>query len=434
MLVFGATAWPAELKNRSISRTGQFIVYCDDRELRSRVVSYAEELKTDMLQILREQDSWSTMRAPVVVTIDPAVPGEKIPPVQVRWVNTVAGSKIDVIVRVGSDPSQIFLQRHLLKAMLLEISYRGRPAPLTNAPVIEPPWWLAEGIIESIRMRSGVAGADIFKSIVNTAKLPSLDHFLLQPPVHLDVAGGTVDRACAMCLVEALLALPNGSANLMRFIDMWPASNGDVRGALAAQFPLLAESEQSLAKWWTLQLARFATGDRTAGMTLEDTHRELTGLLSFEVQAEKSGRMQRFAPTDFEAFVKLPGAKFAMQAQQVKMVTLTTKAHPLFRPILAEYEQIFSQLSQRKTRHIAERIAEIERYRTTIVKQMGEIEDYLNWYEATQPVGRSGAFDPFLRRAEQLNAPAPVDPRITEYLDQFEQDFEPIAPTSAASR
>lgn len=434
MLVFGANVWSAELKNRSISRTGQFIVYCDDRELRSRVVSFAEELKTDMFQILREQDSWSTARAPVVVTIDPAVPGEKIPPVQVRWVNTVAGSKIDVIVRVGSDPSQIFLQRHLLKAILLELSYRGRPAPEANTPVVEPPWWLAEGIIESIRMRSGVAGTDIFKSIVNTAKLPSFDHFLSQPPVHLDVAGGTVDRACAMCLVEALLALPNGSSNLIRFIDAWPSASGDVRGALAAQFPLLAESEQSLAKWWTLQLARFATGDRTAGMTLEDTNRELTGLLSFEVQTDKSGRVQRFAPADFEAFVKLSGAKVAMQTQQVKMVTLTTKAHPLFRPILAEYEQIFSQLSQKKTRRIAERIADIERYRTTIVKQMGDIQDYLNWYEATQPAGRSGAFDPFLRRAEQLNAPAPIDPRITEYLDQFEQDFAPIAPTSAASR
>ena len=51
-LIAGA-AWGADLKNRSTSRTGQFIVYCDDRELRSRVVSFAEELKTDMLQVLR---------------------------------------------------------------------------------------------------------------------------------------------------------------------------------------------------------------------------------------------------------------------------------------------------------------------------------------------------------------------------------------------
>src|SRR5262245_56417639 len=108
----GALAWGADLKNRSTSRTGQFIVYCDDRELRSQVVSHVEEWKTDMLQALRQSDTWSSAGVPVVVTIDPADPEKPVPPVVVQWVNTIAGPKIDVVVRVGSDPREVFLQRH----------------------------------------------------------------------------------------------------------------------------------------------------------------------------------------------------------------------------------------------------------------------------------------------------------------------------------
>ena len=362
----GAMAWGADLKNRSTSRTGQFIVYCDDRELRSQVVSHAEEWKTDMLQALRESDGWSTASAPIVVTIDPADPDKPVPPVAVQWVNTIAGPKIDVVVRVGADPREVYLQRHLVRAMLIEMSYRDRPPPRTNQSYTEPPWWMVEGLIELVRVRNGAGGTDIFKSIVNTEKLPALERFLAQPPAHLDTVAGAVDRACAMCLIEALLGLPNGGANLMRFLKSWPDAGNDTLGALAAQFPALAGSEQSLAKWWTLHLARFAGGDRIAGMNLEDTDRELTALLSFEVQVEKSGRKQRYDVASFPNFVKLPGAKVALQTQQVKVVSLQTNANPLFRPVLVEYEKIFSQLSQRKTRGIAERIASIEEYRQTL--------------------------------------------------------------------
>ena len=440
--LFAGAGWGADLKNRSTSRTGQFIVYCDDRELRSRVVSFAEELKTDLLQVLRDGDSWSSARPPVVVTIDPAATDERIAPVQVRWVNTVAGPKIDVVVRIGSDPSEVNLQSHLLKAMLLEMSYRDRTPPENNQPFVEPPWWIVEGVIEIVRNRNGFGGADVFKSIVDTEKLPSLDRFLSQPPLNLDSAAGAVDRACAMCLVEALLALPNGANNLARFIQAWPASAGDVQGALAAQFPVLAESERSLAKWWSLQLARFSTGDRTTGLTLQDTNQQLAALLSFEVPIDKSGKVQRYDVKDFPNFVKLPGAKHALQTQGVKLVVLTANAHPLFRPVLKEYQEIFQQLSLKKTRRIAERIADIDQYRQTVVSQMGQITDYLNWYEATQPAGRTGVFDPYIRRAEKMAQPLPVDPRVSAYLDQLEQDFAPIAPnafpgmtpTGAASR
>ena len=54
MLLGLAPARAVDLKNRSTSRSGQFIVYCDDRDVRGRVVSSVEEVKGEMLRILQE--------------------------------------------------------------------------------------------------------------------------------------------------------------------------------------------------------------------------------------------------------------------------------------------------------------------------------------------------------------------------------------------
>ena len=42
----------ADLKNRSTSASGQFVVYCDDRELRGRVIMFVEETKDRILRLL----------------------------------------------------------------------------------------------------------------------------------------------------------------------------------------------------------------------------------------------------------------------------------------------------------------------------------------------------------------------------------------------
>lgn len=436
------TALAVDLKNRSTSRSGQFVVYCDDREVRSRVVSSVEELKGDVLRILQEGDSWDF---PIIITIEKAEPGKPLAPVSLQLTTTIAGPKIDIVVRVGDDPSKVFLHRHVLRAIFLEMAYRDRASIKAGERYTEPPWWLADGIFQSIRRREDGAKADIFKSIVNTEKLPELERFLQRPPTLLDTPAGTVDSACAMCLVEALLALPNGAQNMGRFIRSSPDASGDMAGLLAAHFPALGGSPQSLAKWWALQIARFANSEQWEGMPIAETEKELSALLSLEVAMDKSGRVQKFELSEFAHFIKAPGAATAVNVARVKIAALVARANPLYRPIITEYEQVCSLLSVRKMKGVAERIASIERYRASIVQRMGQITDYLNWYEATQDTPQIGTFERYLRHARESARPAqppPADPRIVEYLDALEKDFRPLtpntlpgtAPNGAASR
>ena len=42
-----------------------------------------------------------------------------VQPVTISLVNTVAGPKVDVAVRVGDDPAKVFLQRHIVRGITL---------------------------------------------------------------------------------------------------------------------------------------------------------------------------------------------------------------------------------------------------------------------------------------------------------------------------
>ncbi len=430
-LLFAATAGGVDLKNRSTSRSGQFIVYCDDRDIRGRIVSFVEEVKTDLLRILQAPEDRGL---PIVVTVEIGDLAKPAQPVSVQLTNTVSGPKIDVMVEVGDEPAKVFLQRHIVRALLLDLAYSERGAEKT---FVHSPWWVSEGLIQNLRRRERGADAGLFKNMVNSDKLPNFEKFLTQPPQALDTVAGTVDSACAMALVEALLGMPDGPQNFVRFIRRWPDASGDVLSALAAHFPTLQDSPQSLTKWWTLQLARFANNDRWQGLSLVDTEKQLSELLLLDIALGKDTtdlRTQKFAFSDFEKYLKLPGAKRALDVTRLKVVTLSTRANALFRPILTEYEELCGLLTGGRTKEVAERIANIERYRTGIVQRIGKITDYLNWYEATQAPARTGTFDQYIRNANKPPPPPPpVDPRISEYLDSLEREFAPLSPNTLPS-
>ncbi len=430
LLHTAAACLAVDLRHRSVSSSGQFVIYCDNRDVRARVVGFVEDVKSEVLRVLREGDDW---KFPTVVTIEPDTePQAQSVPVRIQLVNTVAGPKIDVAVRVGDDPAKIFLQRHIVRAILLEMIYRERPPVRGGERYAEPPWWLSEGVLQGIRGRAGMRDPEIFRSIVNTEKFPPLEHILTRPPVQLDTAAGTVDRACALALVESLLRLPSGPANLGRFLRAWPDGAADPLTLLGRHFSALAQSPQSLAKWWTLQLAALGKSESWSGLSPAEADAELRRLLTLDISAGKPPRNERFALADFEKFVRLTGAKPALHLLQAKIVSLAAKSHPLFRPIVSEYEEICGLLASGKTKGVAERIASADRFRASVLQRHEMIIDYLNWYEATQTPGITGEFDRYLRAVESIEArkkvAEPVDPKVADYLDSLEQEFAPLRP------
>jgi hypothetical protein len=94
------------------------------------------------------------------------------------------------------------------------------------------------------------------------------------------------------------------------------------------------------------------------------------------------------------------------------------------RPIVQEYQRIAATLASGKRRKMTERLARLKATRTDLIARMSEIEDYLNWFEATQPKAKSEMFADYLRAASEPGEPAPRRrDALSIYLDSLEAQF-----------
>jgi hypothetical protein len=421
LLLLVLQAGGIDLRARSTSASKQFTVYCDDTTLRGRVVSFVEDVKQQTYDLLDWQDRGQ--KIPIVVTLQR---GESKTPVSVRLLQTDDGPTIHVDARIGENPGDVHLQKHVIRAVMLDFLYRDRPALNPGEPYVEAPWWFVCGVIENQRRKERGIDAGFFRQLVQTNKLPSIDQFLNGHGLELGTAAAAFDSACALVFVETLVEQPDGKMRLAQLMRSWPDVHNDQVAALARIFPSLGDGAESMQKWWTLSFARFSASDRYLGLSAEDTDRELAKLLEFPVVVDKKGKTERFAVIQFPQFLKFPGARKALGEQRLGVVGLSTRANAIFRPVLSGYEEIFALLAKGKTKRIAEKIHTVEVYRSTVLHRMTEIEDYLNWYEATQTGGSAKPFEAYLRTAKQMDS----DPEkssnsqaISEYLDLLEEQL-----------
>jgi hypothetical protein len=409
------------LRERSESSSKQFIVFSTDIRLRQRVASYAEEVKTDMLQLLGETDRW---KMPIVLTLDRATTLDlKAPPARLLLVDTPAGQKIEINVKIGDDPAAVNLQKYLVRALLLEYAYRGRPVK-GGTEYVEAPWWVVEGLIEMERRRETGIDTGLFQRLVETNHLPPLESFLMEKPEALGPTALEVDRALAMGLLQMLIDQPGGHENLARLVRAWPRSNGDPMAVLASEFPAVAGNRDTLQKWWTVNLARFAAEDRYQALTVAETDKALAELLQMQLAASKTGEKKPFAVSDFAQYMKFPANRDALAGRHTEIIALSTRANALMRPVVKEYEEIFALLARGKTHGVKDRLAKVEAYRAVVLKRTSDIADYLNWWETTQMKSRSGEFDDFLKAANEISEEDRKQKGpIGRYLDELEQEF-----------
>jgi len=415
-----AGAGAVDPRQRSDSATQQFSVYCDDVRLRHRVVSFVEEVKTDVLQLIGAPDRW---KAPIVITIEKETLANPGPPSALRLVETPAGPKIAIDVRIGDDPAAVNLQKQIVRAVLLEYAYRETPIRGGMA-FVESPWWVVEGAIQVARTRDIGVESGLYKALIETNKLPPIEDVLVEKPANIGATAMAFDQALALCLVQLLIDQPGGRGSLARFIREWPRSDGDPAALLRKEFPGLALKRETLQKWWTLNLARFSALDRYTGMTPEETEKELIPLLQIVAPPDKTGAAKTFQVGEFEQYLKRPGIRAILNERHAAIIALGSQANALYRPVIADYEAVFASLAKGKKGGVRERLAEGEHTRSLVVRRTSEIADYLNWFEATQMGSRNDAFDNYLKAANELSEQdrKRTDP-IGRYLDDLEKEF-----------
>jgi hypothetical protein len=108
-----------------------------------------------------------------------------------------------------------------------------------------------------------------------------------------------------------------------------------------------------------------------------------------------------------------------------KLVLFAIRANPLMRPIVREYQQIAGLLARGKKKKVLKRLVRVEATLTTLAARMSDIDDYMNWFEATQSTTGSGVFVDYLRAMSESQIPAPRRrDALSVYLDSIAEQFD----------
>ena len=418
--VFVAAASSAAPVEQSISTSRQFIVYGTELAMRGAICDFAERTKRELLALLDQRDSWTTAIVINAQYLQANLP--ELPWLRVEVGQTGFGLKLQLDLVVNPEVSRPEFRRELLHALLLEMMYRGRQNIPAGATYTPPPDWLLDGIPDeqSDLFRDRVS--NFLALPVETRNILPLEKFLAQRPELLDAAGRTIYRAYSFALVDLLSRAPGGPRRLTQFVADLPLSSNDPMAELRYHFPELFEAGAA-EKTWEKQIVRLASGQPYQLLGSAETERLLAEKL--RLKFSERGVEKRYELEEFAIFLKARSAKNVLSSLAQDLSALATRANPVYAPVIAEYAEIAVHLLRGKTTGSARRLERLRKAREAVTAQMRQIDDYLNWFEATGLGRPSGEFADYMRAAERATRREPTrrDP-ISLYLDVLEAQFE----------
>jgi hypothetical protein len=418
LLVFAWQLGRAALPAHSVSPSREFVIYGADAPLRGTISELAEQTKNNLLSLLRQRDEWKTA---VIINLQPQQANlPEIPPTDLRVSQTGFGAKLQLDLTVGQNLDGSLIERQLLRSILLEMIYRDEGDLAPGTTLVEPPDWLVEG---ALALTPGREREVVMEEVSGTDKGKSLEEFLGQRFDLLDSAGRMLYRAYSIALVQLLLD-EGGRARLARYIANLSHASNDPVADLKARFPQLRED---LEKKWRLAVARLGGHQTYQLLTFAESERRLDELLQIKISDGLRNRAQQ-KTTDLGELARRKASRdeeAAVNQMSRALLLLIGTAHPVLRPVAREYQKIAALLARGKRRGIAKRLSYLDGTRKELAARMSEIDDYLNWFEATQMERESGAFNDYLKAASQseVSAPRRRDP-LSVYLDALADHFE----------
>jgi hypothetical protein len=259
------------------------------------------------------------------------------------------------------------------------------------------------------------------EAILLSDKIVPLEEFLRQRPSLLDSPARLLYRAYSFALVQLIVDGTDGRSGLARYIDSLSRASNDPFADLKAQFPMLGDDVE---KTWRSSVAELNAAQNYQLLTFIETERRLDELLHVKI-SDAGPSTKAIQLDDLWQRKILPTERLALNRLGQNLLLLAARAHPVMRPIVQEYQQIAALLVAGKRKGLAERFARLRTTRADIVARMNDIDDYMNWFEATQSKTRSGIFADYLKAAGEWRAPAPRRrDALSVYLDALEEQFQ----------
>jgi hypothetical protein len=402
---------------RSVSPSQQFIIYGANGAWRGAVSELAERTKANFLALLRRPDRWKT---PVLINLQFSQANPlKIPPAALRFSQTGFGLKLQLDLTVARDVDGSLVERALLRAILLEIIYRNQPDIAPGTPYVQPPDWLLDGVLA---LTPGRDRRPLVEALLLSDKIMPLEKLLRPTSISgLDSPARLLYRAYSFALVQLLVDATGGPARLARYIDDLSRASTDPLADLKAQFPVFNGGAE---KTWRSGVVRLGATQSYQLLTFAETERHLDELLRIKIS--DIGHLTKTVQLGDLSQRKIsPTESGAVAAASQDLVLLAARANPILRPIVQEYQQIAALLTNGKRKGLSARLARVQTARARLARCMSEIDDYMNWFEATQSKTKSGAFVDYLKAAQEQNEARPRRrDALSVYLDALEEQFQ----------
>jgi hypothetical protein len=402
---------------RSISSSQQFIVYFQDKSVRSRIVRKLEDIKSEWLKRLDLHDDW---KAPILVRIQTLRPPNS-PKIATGVYESDSGElKIQIDVYEPSVIQTPDFEIEVYRALCLELAYRNTPIK-AGKPFTEPPSWLVEGIYEEGQAEENGLPPGLYDTVIERGPSLKLDSFLKERVAMMDATSRAVFRAQAMGLLRSFLSLQNGTPSLVGYISKLPTISNSDPDPLIAAFPALgSDPKQQLSKLWVLSMADVSARGRMDALTVEETRKQLELILDVSppLDPKKPKEKVEHGPAALPEIARSEQGKYILKQKADDLLRLEVRAHPLLRPMVAEYRSIVSQLALKPKKNVTARLTQNTELVAAIVEKSTKVEDYMNWYEATKLQTPSGNFTQAID--DSMANPPPRTDAISRYIDDVE--------------
>ncbi len=423
---------------RVISSTKQFTVNGGEAADRGTAVMLAEEAKTELLRLTEDpiptsdaakgpQGDW--WKVPISITLH-GKQGDPMPrrTIATRILIRDTGYEVHLDIHLSRGIEQERFKHAVTGSLIYARGLREGPAMDREIAFSVPPW-LIDGLREATAWQEKRSDRRLYEALFKSGGLFKLDDLFSLDEARFDEMDGAMRAAFHVssgALVMALLEQPQGKAGFRAFMADVAAFQGEMPALLRKHFPELNLSENSLAKWWQLQLANIGgQGLATDIFTIARTEKVLDEALRLDFRDEE-GIIRQKELAAWPELAALPEAErvSAVRMAQESLVRLSFRCFPSYRPLLAEYQLVLSNLGKNQTDKVAETLVALGEQRTLMTAKTTRARDFLDWFEISSARETSGAFDDYMRLKAGLKAnPHRRNDELSKYLDRMDAIF-----------
>jgi hypothetical protein len=250
--------------------------------VRSGIAGKCEEISQELARLLRTPDPWVLT---IVVQIKPMTAAD--PPdlgitTQVSAL-THGGFHLQMNVPERSGLRPADFRREMIRLLLTERILRSHKRLANEQRDQLVPPWIQTGVLKALDYRLRGRPSAEFAAIFKSGKVYGIEQILDAQPAGLDGLSRSIYDTSCCALMLAVIEQPEGPLRFSRFLAALAQEDKPQRELLKQWFPGLAESDVSLNKWWSLQLAALASPSLSETLDPTQTAELLDRALTFQV-------------------------------------------------------------------------------------------------------------------------------------------------------